>query len=228
FEGAGTPLPQRRNARDEEHDDKGEQREHRRTDRVEDRRVREQPRHEADEQARHDEQQCDGTRVVTDLGEDAARRRERACDIHSWPRPRAPVSFSISVRNASSAVVVWVNSSSARGVSSARTSPLRMSTSRSQRVASSMTWLETRSVVPLSCSLRKSVLSSTRSTGSRPTVGSSSTRSSGEPSSAAARDARLCWPPESDPTSWSAWSASSVSSMTRFTSLRGAPRIARK
>ena len=54
--------------------------------------------------------------------------------------------------------------------------PARMSTSRSQRSASSMTWLYTMIVAPPSASARKTAHSSARSTGSRPTVGSSSTR----------------------------------------------------
>ena len=93
------------------------------------------------------------------------------------------------------------------GVSSAISSPSRMSSSRSQRLASSMTWLETSTVVPAAASRGTGAHSSSRSTGSCPTVGSSSTSTSGLPTSAQASEARLRWPPDSVATSWSAASA---------------------
>ena len=65
-----------------------------------------------------------------------------------------------------------------------RSGPSRMRRSSSQRSASSMTWLETRSVVPATASAWNVDQRSRRSTGSRPTVGSSRTRTSGPPSSA--------------------------------------------
>ena len=65
------------------------------------------------------------------------------------------------------------------GSRSARIRPSRRSRSRSQRAASSITWLETSSVVPPSASSWKKSQRSRRSTGSRPTVGSSSTSTLG-------------------------------------------------
>ena len=61
------------------------------------------------------------------------------------------------------------------GEPSAMIRPSRISSSRSQRSASSITWLETKTAVPASASRWNSAHSSTRSTGSSPTVGSSST-----------------------------------------------------
>ena len=65
------------------------------------------------------------------------------------------------------------------GVSSAMIRPSRMSSSRSQRSASSITWLETKTAAPASASWWNSAHRSRRSTGSRPTVGSSRTSRSG-------------------------------------------------
>lgn len=59
-----------------------------------------------------------------------------------------------------------------------------------------MTWLETRIVVPPSAMARKVRHSSSRVTGSRPTVGSSMTSSSGLATSAQAKFTRLASPPE--------------------------------
>ena len=70
-------------------------------------------------------------------------------------------------------------SSSSRRAGCATIRPSRTSSSSSQRSASSMTWLETSSVVPASASSWNVRQRSRRSTGSRPTVGSSSTSSSG-------------------------------------------------
>ena len=66
-----------------------------------------------------------------------------------------------------------------------------------------MTWLETSSVAPPSASRWNVFQRSRRSTGSSPTVGSSRTSSSGEPSSAVASDTRARWPPERRLTTWS-------------------------
>ena len=105
-------------------------------------------------------------------------------------RPRGP------------AVPVRVRSPSR--VSSRAVAPSRRSSRRSQRAASSITWLETSSVVPRVGERRGTARHrSRRSTGSSPTVGSSSTSSSGSPSRAAASDTRARWPPESRPTTTS-------------------------
>ena len=90
-----------------------------------------------------------------------------------------------------------VLASSPAGVSSAISRPSRISSSRSQREASSITWLETSTAAPASARRWKVSHSSTRSTGSRPTVGSSSTSSAGSPSRATASETRERWPPES-------------------------------
>ena len=96
-----------------------------------------------------------------------------------------------------------VCSSSAAGVAWVSMRPSRIRTSSSQRSASSITWLETSSARPRSASSWNVPQRSRRSTGSRPTVGSSRTSSSGLPTSAVASDTRARWPPESARTSWS-------------------------
>lgn len=62
--------------------------------------------------------------------------------------------------------------------------PSRISSSRWQRSASSITWLDTSTAAPPSAIRWNSSHRSRRSTGSRPTVGSSSSSSRGEPTSA--------------------------------------------
>ena len=99
------------------------------------------------------------------------------------------------------------------GEPSAMIRPSRISSSRSQRSASSMTWLETSTAAPSSAMRWNRSHRSRRSTGSRPTVGSSSTSRSGWPSSATARLTRLSWPPESWPTTWRRWSPRPTTSM---------------
>ena len=103
-------------------------------------------------------------------------------------------------RKACSMSAAPVRSRISSGVPSAIIRPSRMSSSRSQRSASSMTWLETSTAAPPAASRWKSSQRSRRSTGSSPTVGSSRTRRSGVPSSATARLTRLRWPPERLPT----------------------------
>ena len=73
-----------------------------------------------------------------------------------------------------------------------------MSISASHSDASSITWLDTSSVVPAVARAWNARQSSARSTGSSPTVGSSSTSSSGRPSSAVASETRERSPPDID------------------------------
>ena len=82
-------------------------------------------------------------------------------------------------------------------------SPSRISSRRSQWTASSMTWLEISSVAPSAASPANVRHRSARSTGSSPTVGSSSTSTSGRPSGAVASET-LARPPERLSTSRSA------------------------
>ena len=104
------------------------------------------------------------------------------------------------------------------GVPSAMNTPSRIRSSRSQRSASSMTWLETSTATPVSARSWNVVQRSSRSTGSSPTVGSSSTSMLGLPSRATARLARDRCPPLSWATTSSAWSPRSTVSMQRATS----------
>ena len=77
--------------------------------------------------------------------------------------------------------------------------PPRRRSRRSQRSASSMTWLETRTVAPAVASPWNVFHRSRRSTGSSPTVGSSSTSSSGSLRRAARARAAPARPPDSVP-----------------------------
>ena len=79
-----------------------------------------------------------------------------------------PLRQPTSCRNADSTSSAPVRASSCSLDSHARIRPSRISTIMSQRSASSITWLDTSSVVPASASRRKSAHSSVRSTGSRP------------------------------------------------------------
>src|SRR5690606_14631561 len=95
------------------------------SDEFEHSRVGEDPRDEPDEHARHDKQQSDRARVVTNLGEYATSCREGAAQAHdallSVSEP--PSAVRMSLRKASSASRVPVSASSPVGVSSAMTSP---------------------------------------------------------------------------------------------------------
>ena len=108
--------------------------------------------------------------------------------------------------------------------------PSRMSSSRVQREASSMTWLEMRNVTGSSppASRWNNSHNSARSTGSSPTVGSSSTSTFGVPSNAAASDTRARCPPESRSTRAPSLPANPTAAITRSGSSRGAPSTAAK
>ena len=116
-----------------------------------------------------------------------------------------------------------VRSRISSGGPSAMIRPSRMSSSRWHRSASSMTWLDTSTAAPASAIRWNSSHRSRRSTGSSPTVGSSSTSRSGLPSSATARLTRLRWPPESRATTWSRWLARSTDPIASSTDAGSTP-----
>ena len=145
------PLPQGRDAGHQEHHDEREDAEQRRADVVEDRRAVVDPGEQADQHARHDEQQRERAGVVPQLAQDPAGGREGAADAHAGSRRRASGSLGLvdeargrRPRRRRSRC----GSSSPSRVSSASSRPSRISSSRSQRAASSMTWLLTSSVAP--------------------------------------------------------------------------------
>src|SRR5919204_614341 len=190
---ARRPLTQHGDRGDEKHGDEREQAEQRPAD------APERPGHAVEhvleqrlEDAWDDQDEHDRARVAAKLAEDAGGRGERDPPAHAgtWPR-------STSRRKAASRSSAPVSSRSSAGVPAARMRPPRMRSSRSQRSASSMTWLETRSAVSERASSWNVSHRSRRSTGSRPTVGSSRTSSGGLFRSAGARPTRACWPPES-------------------------------
>ena len=127
----------------------------------------------------------------------------------------SPASSPEKRRNASSRLSVPARRRSSPPVPWAKTLPDLMNSSSSQRSASSITWLVTSSVAPSAARARKCRQNCTRSAGSIPTVGSSSTRIGGRCTSAQASESRRRIPPDS----WSAGvSSRSASSTTRSVS----------
>ena len=140
------------------------------------------------------EHQRDGARVVTQLGEHAARGGGGAAEVHGRGSRR---SFAVaSARPVDEGQERGLDvggagrASSPARVSSASSRPSRRSSSRSQCAASSMTWLLTSSVAPRSARSRNSAHRSRRSTGSRPDRRLVEHEQLGVPSSAAASETR--------------------------------------
>ena len=165
-------LAQHRHRRDEEHRDEREEPDERPAD------VLEHPGlaledllQEHLEHDRHDDDERDRPRVAAELLEDAA------APSRAW-RAALMRCSSTRRRKTSSSRSAPVRSRSSCGVPVAISSPSRRSRSESQRSASSITWLETTSVAPAAASSWKVCHRSRRRSGSRPTVGSSRTRSS--------------------------------------------------
>src|SRR6266545_5821070 len=202
FEGAAGALAQRGHAGHQEHDDEREHRQQTRPELVErlPGHVVEHPPQQRDQDAREQHQHRESTAVSAELGEDPGRDGEGDPGVHA----STPL-LSTSWRKASSTSSTPAFSLMSVGVPSAMIRPSRISSSRSQRSASSMTWLETSTAAPASAISWNSRHRSLRSTGSRPTVGSSSTSTSGSLRSATARLARDRWPPLRLPTTWSRW-----------------------
>src|SRR5581483_4691004 len=167
------------------------------------------------EQARDADDQDDRARIAPELRQHAERGRGGSASAH----PRA----SIKRRKTASSASAPVCSRSSAGVPAASSRPSRMSRSRWQRSASSITWLETRSVVPAAARRWKVSQRSRRRTGSRPTVGSSSTSSSGAPRSAVASEARAGGPPDSRPPTRAARRPRPTAASASSTRARGAP-----
>ena len=122
-------------------------------------------------------------------------------------------------RNASSSDVHPVSSLSFCGVVCASRRPSRISSRSPQWSASSITWLDTSRVVPRRASSWNWSHRSTRSTGSSPTVGSSSTSNSGCVTSAQASETRVRCPPERLPhkaVRWSVRPTASTASSAAF------------
>src|SRR4051812_23502614 len=238
FEGAGGAFAQGGDGGDEEHRDQREDPEEGGADAVEGawaavEDVAQQEEHHARDQDHH----RDGARVVAELAQDPGRggggagevegaggsgrevrRGGRGHRVGSLVR-LASTAWSTRWRKASSTVSEWVRVRRASGVSSARISPSRIRRRRWQRSASSMTWEEMRRVAPRRAAMSwKRFHRSRRRTGSRPTVGSSRTSSSGVPRRATARETRLRWPPERLPARESAWVVRSTSVMVWVTS----------
>src|SRR5207244_279008 len=131
-----------------------------------------------DDDGRH-EKQREGPPVVTELGEDAHRDRADAAGTHGLPSPEPAADAADNFRKASSSRSTRAIRRSSWGLPSARSLPKRIRPSRWQRSASSITWLETTIVIPSAAIAWKRSQSWTRSCGSTPTVGSSSSNRSG-------------------------------------------------
>src|SRR5665213_1811155 len=228
-------LPQGGHRRDQEHHNQREDAEKLRPEGVEVVvTVVEDPGQQPHEHCRDGNQQCHRARVVAQLQEHSPGCRSRPAPVQGLSSPaagppRSPgTSLPISATNADSKSSLSVLDSRPAGVVSARIRPSRMSRSRSQRSASSMTWLETSRVVPAAASRWKSDHRLRRNSGSRPTVGSSSTRRLGESNSAVASDTRARSPPDSRPTIEAARSQRSTSVSTCSTASADAPRMVAK
>src|SRR5712691_930015 len=168
-----------------------------------------------------DEQQGQGPAVTAELLEQPARDGGDAVPAHEG---LSPASF----KNASSRLLVPACERTSFGLPSASSLPYWIKPSRWQRSASSMTWLETMIVVPLAAILRKSSQNWTRSWGSTPTVGSSSSSTFGLWTSAQASEHRWRMPPLRVATTDLRRSSSLTSFSASVTPCFSAPLIAAK
>src|SRR5664280_546535 len=181
----------------------------------------EDPSEQSHQDGRHSQDQGHGPRVVAKLSQNAVGSGNGATHGHVG-------GLSMRAMKADSKSVDPVLAKSASGESSARIWPSRMSRSLWQRSASSMTWLDTMSVVPDEARAANRIQRSRRSRGSTPTVGSSSTSSRGEPSRAVASDTRACSPPERRPTTVSVCRPRPTSPMTRPAAVGGTAKTVAK
>src|SRR5664280_1567452 len=159
------------------------------------------PAEQGDDGQRSQEEESQRAGVATELGNDAAEDRGHAKRVHrvvSWDCvPGVAAAESVANRrNAVSMLSVPARLRSSADVPWASTRPSRMKSSSSQRSASSMTWLETRSVAPSAASRWKWSQNCTRNAGSTPTVGSSRKITVGWWARAQAIDRRRRIPPE--------------------------------
>ena len=182
----GRALAQGGDAGHDEHHDEREDPEQRGAESVEDGGAVEDPRQQADQHAGDDEHQPDGAVVGAQLGQDAAGGDEGAVGVH---RRLLGGAVDQGEEGLLGIVGAGAREQGGQGVVGEEP-PSRSSSSRSQRLASSMTWLDTSSERPCAARRLKSSHRSRRSTGSSPTVGSSRTSSSGSPTRAAASEAR--------------------------------------
>src|SRR5690606_15819041 len=124
--------------------------------------------HEGDQREQHrryDQDERHGPAVVAQLVQEAPDGGGED------PHAGAPSRCRMRCRNAVSRSSAPAADLISGGVPSAMISPSRMSSSRWHRSASSMTWLVTSTVVPSAARAWKRLHSSSRSTGSCPTVG---------------------------------------------------------
>src|SRR5690606_28339814 len=150
LERAGGPLAQHADVRQQEHDGEREDPEQDEGDPVELRLVLPHEVDEREQHERHDEHERRRAVVVLQLAQDPAGRAGEQTSGH-----HATSAVLMRVRNAASRSSVPPRPLTSAGVPSATTRPSRTRMSRSQRLASSMTWLETMTVTPSSASARK-------------------------------------------------------------------------
>src|ERR1035437_682905 len=222
LEGSTRPLAKGGDRGHEEHDDEREDPEQGWPELVEIAGAAvEDPSEQPHQDGRHSQDQGHSPQVVAQLSQNAAGSGNGAAQGHVD-------GFSMRAMKADSKSVDPVRAKSASGESSARIWPSRMSRSLWQRSASSMTWLDTMSVVPDEARAANNTQMSRRSRGSRPTVGSSSTSSRGEPRRAVANETRACSPPERRPTTVSVCRPRPTSLMTRSAAVGGTPKTVAK
>src|SRR5439155_7563774 len=218
LERPASPLAQHRHGRHDEHRNERKEAEQRRADVLEDLRLpAEDLLQQRLEQAGHAHDEDDRARVAPQLRQDPERGRGRDARAQAT-----------SLRKTSSSLSAPVRARSSAGLPVASNVPSRRSSNESQRSASSMTWLDTSSVAPASASSWKRSQRSRRSTGSRPTVGSSRTSSSGVPSSAVASETRARCPLDSFDTTRDSKPRRSTRAIASSTAAAPAPRMRAK
>src|SRR5207248_4008220 len=148
------------------HDDEREQAQHDQADLVEHPGLLlEQVVDQGQQHQGYDDDQPDRALVMPELGQDPGRGTEQ--DARRHHATSAGLWALISRRKAASRSSVPAAARTAATVSSATIRPSRSRISRSQRPASSITWLDTTSVVPASARTWNRFHRSSRSTGSR-------------------------------------------------------------
>src|SRR6266850_8522764 len=106
--------------------------------------------------------------VAAEPQRDALGDGDHAAQAHRVTLVATDIAAPASLRNAVSRSGAPALATSSVALPCARTRPARMRPRRSHREASSITWLDTRIVVPADASSRKWDQNSTRSTGSTP------------------------------------------------------------
>ena len=214
LEGARLPFAQGRDRGDDEHDDHREDPEQRGPDVVEDRGAVVDPGEQADQHAGHDDDERDGAVVGAHL---ARARGPAVATVQAGVHEAL-----LSLDRLGLGVDEGEEGGIGVGGAGAREQPRRGDVGEHLALAQQHEPVaagrlvhdvarDDEGVAALGEVRGRASHRSRRSTGSRPTVGSSSTSSVGRPTRAAASETRDSWPPERSWTSWSAYDTRSTS-----------------